>query len=93
VTVTGLPTDGSTVYVRLWTRLSGNVWVFNDYSVATVTISATPAIGTPASAMHQGDRLDPAVIVGDAHGAAVIDELHLAGAFGSLGVLFDDAGS
>ena len=30
-TVSGLPTNGSTVYVRLWTRLSGT-WQFNDYT-------------------------------------------------------------
>ncbi|MDH4062786.1 MAG: M36 family metallopeptidase [Acidobacteriota bacterium] len=29
-TVPGLPTNGSTVYVRLWT-LSGGVWTYNDY--------------------------------------------------------------
>src|SRR2546422_10904825 len=30
-TVNGLPTNGSTVYVRLWTRLSGT-WQLNDYT-------------------------------------------------------------
>jgi hypothetical protein len=33
-TVSGLPTDGSTVYVRLWTA-RGSVWQFNDYSYTT----------------------------------------------------------
>jgi Metallo-peptidase family M12 len=36
VTVSGLPTNGSTLYVRLWSRISG-VWQFNDY----VYIAAT----------------------------------------------------
>ena len=30
-TVTNLPTDGSTVYVRLWTRFSGG-WQYRDYT-------------------------------------------------------------
>jgi hypothetical protein len=31
VTVSGLPTNGSTIYVRLWSRISG-AWQFNDYT-------------------------------------------------------------
>ena len=31
-TITGLPTNGSTVYVRLWTQSSGGAWGFNDYT-------------------------------------------------------------
>jgi Subtilase family len=31
VTVNGLPTDGSTVYVRLWS-LIGSAWLFKDYT-------------------------------------------------------------
>ena len=35
-TVSGLPTDGSTVYVRLWTLLGGQTWqLFNDYTYTT----------------------------------------------------------
>src|SRR3989442_9565749 len=35
-TVSGLPTDGSTVYVRLWTRLGDQTWqLFNDYTYTT----------------------------------------------------------
>jgi hypothetical protein len=30
-TVTGLPTDGRTLYVRLWSRIGG-VWQGNDYT-------------------------------------------------------------
>ena len=45
VTASGLPVDGSTVYVRLWTQL-GDVtgWVFNDY-----TYSATGSGGATLS--------------------------------------------
>ncbi|MBZ5551925.1 MAG: hypothetical protein LAO21_04325, partial [Acidobacteriia bacterium] len=32
--VWGLPTDGSTVYVRLWSNVSG-AWLYNDYTYAT----------------------------------------------------------
>ena len=31
VTVSGLPTDGRTIYVRLWSLLAG-IWRFNDYT-------------------------------------------------------------
>ncbi len=30
-TATGLPVDGRTLYVRLWT-LQGGTWLFNDYT-------------------------------------------------------------
>jgi hypothetical protein len=47
-TVNGLPTNGTTAYVRLWSRL-GNAWLFNDYlyeasgaSVRAVLTSPTP---------------------------------------------------
>lgn len=40
--VSGLPSNGSTVYVRLWTLVSGN-WLFNDYLYQ--------ATGTPACAV------------------------------------------
>ena len=36
VTVSGLPVNGSTLYVRMWSKISG-VWQFNDY----VYIAAT----------------------------------------------------
>ena len=36
--VTGLPTDGRTVYVRLWSKLS--TWVYNDYTYTAATVSA-----------------------------------------------------
>lgn len=31
-TVTGLPVNGSTIWVRLWTRNAAGAWSFNDYS-------------------------------------------------------------
>src|SRR2546430_331878 len=37
-TVSGLPLDGSSVYVRLWTLLGGT-WQFNDYSYTAVAQS------------------------------------------------------
>ena len=42
---TGLPTNGSTVYVRLWTWLSSG-WVYNDYSY-TAVLSSAAVIGSP----------------------------------------------
>jgi hypothetical protein len=47
VTVSGLPTNGSTVFVRLWSRIAG-AWQFNDYAY-TATIGPTePEIISPA---------------------------------------------
>lgn len=40
--VTGLPTDGSPVYVRLSSRLAG-VWAWNDYTFTAFNGSLTPA--------------------------------------------------
>jgi hypothetical protein len=44
-TVTNLPTDGSTVFVRLWYFLSGT-WLSKDFQYQTA--SSQPAITTPA---------------------------------------------
>src|SRR2546430_17601705 len=50
-TVSGLPVDGSPVYVRLWTLLGGT-WQFNDYSYTASTQSrATVTSPAPGSAM------------------------------------------
>ena len=51
-TVSGLPTDGSDVYVRLWWRLSGEVtWDGTNYSYKAATvdviIAATPELTSP----------------------------------------------
>jgi len=48
-TATGLPTDSSTVYVRLWTAF-GSTWQFNDYTYTAssgkaVITSPTPGTG------------------------------------------------
>ena len=54
-TVTNLPTDGSAVYVRLFSRING-IWLFNDYvyTAATVTTAkaemTTPAPGSTLTA-------------------------------------------
>lgn len=57
VTVSSLPTNGSTVYVRLWTRF-GNGWQYTDYTyrAATTTAAAKAEITspTPGSALPTG---------------------------------------
>lgn len=45
--VTGLPTDGSILYVRLFS-LIGDVWQFNDYTYTTATGSIKGAMQSPA---------------------------------------------
>ena len=50
-TVSGMPTDGSTIYVRLWT-LSGGSWQFNDYTFkASGGVTAVLASPVPASTL------------------------------------------
>ena len=44
--VPGLPTNGSTVYVRLWSLLSGG-WQSRDYSYATTAAPSDPVILSP----------------------------------------------
>ncbi len=47
-TVSGLPTDGRTLYVRLWSLIAG-AWQFNDYIyTAATTAGLKAAISTPA---------------------------------------------
>jgi serine protease len=41
-TVTGLPANGSTVHVRLWSTIEG-AWQFNDYTYTATTIGQTTA--------------------------------------------------
>ena len=48
-TVTGLPTNGSTIYVRLWS-LSGSTWSYVDYSYAASGTSTPATMISPANA-------------------------------------------
>src|SRR5688572_5622510 len=48
LTASGLPTDGSTVYVRLWSLVAG-VWDYNDYSYTSVMGPSKAAMLTPAN--------------------------------------------
>ena len=47
VTVTGLPTNGSTVYVRLWYRISG-LWQYHDQVYLAASTDPAPGITDPA---------------------------------------------
>jgi hypothetical protein len=47
--VTGLPTNGSTVYVRLWS-LIGGAWQWNDYTYRAAGGTGTPAPTTAPTA-------------------------------------------
>jgi len=54
--VSGIPTDGSTIYVRLWTQFNGSSWQYNDYvylaasSSQTLATMNSPAPGSTLSA-------------------------------------------
>jgi hypothetical protein len=47
-TVTGLPTNGSTIYIRLWS-LTGGTWINNDYTYTAVTSSAAATMTSPGN--------------------------------------------
>jgi DNA-binding beta-propeller fold protein YncE len=41
---TGLPTNGSTVYVRLYSRVNGTAWQFNDYTYTAYETPPVPSV-------------------------------------------------
>jgi hypothetical protein len=53
-TTVNLPTNGATIYVRLWTVLNGTTWLYNDYIYTEFTqsaaVMASPTPGTLTSA-------------------------------------------
>src|SRR2546430_10266084 len=57
-TVSGLPVDGSPVYVRLWTLLGGT-WQFNDYTYTAATLNVG-GTDSPVLSVAQTDFTSPA---------------------------------
>ena len=47
-TVSGIPVDGSTIYVRLWTAF-GSTWQYNDYSYKAAGGVGKAEMATPAN--------------------------------------------
>jgi hypothetical protein len=48
-TLNGIPTNGNTIYVRLWTQLSGG-WQYNDYAYTASNSGGSKAVmSTPAA--------------------------------------------
>jgi hypothetical protein len=45
--VNGIPTNGGTIYVRLWTQLSG-IWQYHDYSYSAANFGTLAAMSNPA---------------------------------------------
>jgi hypothetical protein len=43
-----LPTNGATVYVRLWTVFNGTTYLYNDYTYTAAASAAAAAITSPA---------------------------------------------
>ncbi len=56
-TIANLPTNGSTVYIRLWTRAASG-WTYNDYSYRAVTVTAAPP---PPATSAKASLISPAV--------------------------------
>lgn len=46
-TVGGLPVNGSTIYVRLWTN-QGGMWLYNDYTLTAATLNTKSVLSNPA---------------------------------------------
>ena len=46
VTVSGLPTNGSSLYVRLWS-LIGGMWQYEDYNYSAASVGSTRPSSTP----------------------------------------------
>ena len=44
-TTVSLPTNGTTIYVRLWTILNGTTYLYNDYTYTEFTVSSGPMPG------------------------------------------------
>jgi len=59
--VEGLPTDASTVYVRLWHQLEGsNTWLYTDFTYTAFSDSnAVPAPATPLAPIGSGASTTP----------------------------------
>jgi hypothetical protein len=49
-TVSGLPTNGETLYVRLYSKISG-VWQYNDYTYTAERVPAVLTTPTPSSTL------------------------------------------
>ena len=65
--VTGLPADGSTIYVRLWTQF-GSVWQSNDY---TYTAAGGATGGTGGTGSSTGTTAAAAAITSPASGSTL----------------------
>jgi fibronectin type III domain protein len=64
VSVTGLPTNGSPVYVRLWS-LVGSLWFFRDYTYTAATQGPTVTV-SPAT-VNPGDVITATMANGPGH--------------------------
>ncbi len=53
-TVSNLPMDGSTIYVRLATRLANSTWVYLDYTYTGLPIKPAMISPAPGSTLHAG---------------------------------------
>ncbi len=54
-TVTGLPTNGSVVYVRLWSRIAWE-WMYYDYAVTATTTAAHQQRQSVGGIGHRPDK-------------------------------------
>jgi hypothetical protein len=83
-TVTGLPANGSTVYVRLWS-LIGSDWLFNDYTyTATSTTSGQTNVPAQMTTPAPGSTLAATTVQFQWNGGSGVTQYYLT--IGTTGV-------
>src|SRR5205085_2554605 len=60
-TVNGLPSNGGTLWVRLWTLISG-AWQFNDYSYTACSISCGSSAAAALTSPTPGNALTSSTV-------------------------------
>jgi serine protease len=73
VTISGLPTNGSTLYVRLWSLIAG-VWGYNDY---TYTASSTAGTKAQMSSPTSGSTLTSSTVTFSWTAGTEVTQYHL----------------
>jgi hypothetical protein len=74
-TLTGLPTDGRRLYVRLWSS-NGSTWYYNDYTYTAALIGVTPVPATMISPAN-GSTLSGSTVTFQWNSGSLIQEYFL----------------
>jgi len=74
-TVSGIPTDGRTIYVRLWSKI-GSSWQYRDYTYTAALIGVTPVPATMISPAN-GSTLSGSTVTFQWNSGSLIQEYFL----------------